>query len=132
MIFSHSNARAVADAERNVPDILLRLKANKGIIMIDMVAEHTTTRFVKWMNEGDELYFTTKKKFSDDKAILKKAMDEWGEKNPVPSVTLSDVADHFDHVKRLIGVDHIGISGDYDGMEYPIPGLEDVSLSPVP
>jgi membrane dipeptidase len=131
VIFSHSNARAIADVERNVPDdILRRLKINKGLIMIDMVAEHTTTRFGKWMAEGDAVYFSTKKKFPDDKPLLKKVMTEWEEKNPMPVVTLSDVADHFDHVKELIGVDNIGISGDYDGMDYPISGLEDVSRFP--
>lgn len=131
VIFSHSNARALADVERNVPDyILLRLKSNKGLIMIDGVAEHTTTAFGKWIEEGDSVFFSTKKKFPDNKAILKEVMTEWEEKNPMPAVTLADVADHFDHVKKLIGVDHIGISGDYDGMEYPIPGLEDVSRFP--
>ncbi len=131
VIFSHSNARAVADVERNAPDdILLRLKSNKGLIMIDMVAEHTTTGFGKWMNDGDDVYSSTMKKFPDDKAILKRVMTEWEEKNPMPVVSLADVADHFDHVKELIGVDYIGISGDYDGMEYPIPGLEDVSRFP--
>lgn len=131
VIFSHSNARAVDDVERNAPDeILRRLKTNKGLIMIDMVAEHTTTRFGKWAIDGDEVYFSTKKTFPEDKALLKKVMAEWEEKNPMPVVTVADVADHFDHVKKLIGVDYIGISGDYDGMDYPIPGLEDVSSFP--
>ena len=131
VIFSHSNARAIADVERNVPDaILRRLKVNKGLIMIDMVAERTTTRFGKWMADGDAVYFTTKKKFPDDKALLKKTMTEWEAKNPMPVVSVPDVADHFDYVRKLIGIDHIGISGDYDGMDYPIPGLEDVSRFP--
>lgn len=131
VIFSHSNARAIADVERNVPDaILRRLKVNKGLIMIDMVAEHTTTGFGKWMADGDAVYFTTKKQFPDDKALLKRTMTEWEAKNPMPMVSVSDVADHFDHVRKLIGIDHIGISGDYDGMDYPIPGLEDVSRFP--
>ena len=131
IIFSHSNARAVADVERNVPDhILVRLKSNKGLIMIDVVAEHTTTGFGKWMKEGDDLYFSTKKKSPDDTALLKKVMTDWEEKYPMPDVTVANVADHFDYVKKLIGVDYIGISGDYDGMEYPIPGLEDVSTFP--
>lgn len=131
VIFSHSNARNLADVERNVPDeILRRLKSNKGLIMIDVVAEHTTTSFGKWMVDGDAVYFTTKKKFPNDLALLKKTMTEWEAKNPKPVVTVADVADHFEHVRKLIGVEHIGISGDFDGMDYPIPGLEDVSRFP--
>lgn len=131
VIFSHSNARSLANVERNVPDdILRRIRSNKGLIMVDMVAEHTTTGFGKWMKEGDDLYFATKKRSPDDKDLLKEVMAEWELKNPQPVVTVSDVADHFDYVKRLIGVDYIGISGDYDGMEYPIAGLEDVSRFP--
>jgi len=131
VIFSHSNARGLANVNRNVPDdVLLRLKTNGGMIMLDMVADHVTNQFGKWMKEGDEIYFATKKKSPDDKAFLKHIMAEWESKNPMPRVSVADVADHFDYVKKLIGVEHIGIGGDYDGMDFPIPGLEDISTFP--
>ncbi|MEP6946377.1 MAG: dipeptidase [Acidobacteriota bacterium] len=131
VIFSHSNARKLSDINRNVPDdVLLRLKANRGLIMIDMVAEHVSNAFAKWMTEGDTLYFKTRKQFPNDKKKLSTVMKDWEDNYPRPVVTVVEVADHFDHVKRLIGVDRIGISGDYDGMDYPIKGLEDVSGFP--
>lgn len=131
VIFSHSNARKLSDINRNVPDsILLRLKANGGLLMIDMVAEHTSNVFAKWMMEGDSVYYSIKKNYPGNKAKLKAMMQEWEEKNIMPVVTVADVANHFDYVKKLIGVNYIGISGDYDGMDYPIPGLEDVAGFP--
>lgn len=131
VIFSHSNSRTVCDVNRNVPDsILLRLKSNRGIIMIDMVPDHTSTAFVRWMNIGDSVYYSNKKNYPDDKSKLTEVMSKWERENPIPEVNIKDVADHFDYIKKLIGVDYIGISGDFDGIEYTVKGLEDVSCFP--
>jgi membrane dipeptidase len=49
----------------------------------------------------------------------------------IPKATIGDVADHVEHARRLAGVDHVGIGGDYDGNdEWPV-GMEDVSTYPV-
>jgi membrane dipeptidase len=47
-----------------------------------------------------------------------------------PGATLSQVADHLDHIKRVAGVDHVGIGGDFDGIDEVVRGLEDVSTYP--
>lgn len=131
VVFTHSNARAICDVNRNVPDdILLRLKKNRGLIMIDVAPEHTSTAFARWMEAGDKLYFSTKKEHPGDAQLLKTVMDRWESDNPKPHVSIGEVADHFDHVRSLIGVEHIGISGDFDGIEFTIAGLEDVSSFP--
>lgn len=64
------------------------------------------------------------------RSAIEKAMDAWELEHPQPLVTVSDVADHFDHVRRLVGVDHVGIGSDFDGDPSVIEGLEDVSRYP--
>jgi membrane dipeptidase len=49
---------------------------------------------------------------------------------PPPPATLADVADHIDHIRRVAGVDHVGIGGDFDGITRVVQGLEDVSTYP--
>jgi membrane dipeptidase len=132
VIFSHSNVRALTDVKRNVSDATLqKLKVNGGVIMLTFVPYFTRIEHAKWLDEGDKLFYALEKKHGGDRAKMNPEMDAWEAKNPQPVVTVADMADHFDHVKRLIGVDHIGIAGDFDGISFTIKGLEDVSTYPV-
>ncbi|MHB0962594.1 MAG: dipeptidase [Gemmatimonadaceae bacterium] len=132
VMFSHSPARALSDHPRDVPDsILVRLKQNGGIVMVTFVRE-----FVSQKNQDWRLARIARRRelaagFGGDTARLSAAMTEWLRANPEPIVTIQDVADHYDHIKRLIGADYIGIGADFDGTggEH-IQGLEDVSKYP--
>ena len=57
-------------------------------------------------------------------------MDAWTKANPAPRATLADAADHIDHIKKVAGIDHIGLGGDFDGITSVVQGLEDVSTYP--
>ena len=59
------------------------------------------------------------------------AMDAWFEASPGPPATVSDVADHIDHVREVAGIDHVGIGSDFDGTPTMPEGLQDVSRYPV-
>ena len=57
-------------------------------------------------------------------------MERWRAENPEPRATLSQVADHIDHVRKIAGIDHLGLGGDFDGISTVVQGLEDVSKYP--
>jgi membrane dipeptidase len=60
----------------------------------------------------------------------KKMVEEWKQKNPSPKATLQQVCDHIDHIRKVAGVDHVGIGSDLDGITTTPTGLEDVSKYP--
>jgi membrane dipeptidase len=66
----------------------------------------------------------------NDPAAVKAGVDKWNAANPAPRATISDVADHVDHIRKVAGIDHIGIGGDFDGIDTVVEGLGDVSTYP--
>lgn len=134
VIFSHSNVKSLCNVNRNVPDtVLKRLKINRGIIMLCPVPYFTTNEYFIWHNRADSFYETMAARFRKnpaDSTELDKIVFQWDEDNPPPVVTVTDLANHFDYVKKLIGVDYIGMAGDYDGIEYTINEMEDIASYP--
>lgn len=128
VIYSHSNARKFTDTKRNVTDeILMKLKENNGIIMLSFVPFFVTQEFADWFENYEAVYNSFKK---ENKETAKDKIEKWKKMNPAPKVTISDLADHFDHIKNLIGVDHIGIGSDFDGFSTTIDDLDDCSKFP--
>lgn len=131
VIFSHSSARAIADVPRNVPDsILRRLPANGGVVMVTFVPGFISPEIVRWGQQLSTATRDIRARSPDDRAAAGREIDAWTAANPSPKATLSQVADHIDHIKRVAGVNHVGIGGDFDGIDETIVGLEDVSTYP--
>ncbi len=131
VIFSHSSARGVTDHPRNVPDsILSRMPANGGVVMITFVPGFVSQAQVDWGRARARVVVAANTAHPADAAARARAEQEWVAANPRPVATLKDVADHVDHVRRVAGVDHVGLGGDFDGITEVVVGLEDVSTYP--
>ena len=52
---------------------------------------------------------------------MKAGVDKWTAANPAPRATIADVADHVDHIRKVAGIDHIGLGGDFDGITQTVP-----------
>ena len=131
VIFSHSSARALCDQPRNVPDaILKKLPANGGVVMVSFVRGFTTPEAAAWDHALDDEQARVEKARPNDEAGVKAAMDAWRAAHPRPAVTIAQVADHIDHVRKVAGIDHVGIGSDFDGISAGPDGLEDVSTFP--
>jgi membrane dipeptidase len=131
VIFSHTSARALCDVPRNVPDnVLQMLPKNGGVVMVTFVPPFLSQKVADWEKLQKAEENRLKQQFSNDAAAIKTGLDAWVKANPAPRATLADAADHIDHIRKVAGIDHIGLGSDFDGITSVPVGLEDVSTYP--
>jgi membrane dipeptidase len=131
VIFSHSSARALCDTPRNVPDaVLSSLAGNGGVCMVTFVPGFVSPVVADVWREERRLRLGWAAELPDDPAEVAARVAAWRAEHPAPPATVAEVADHVEHVRKVAGVDHVGIGGDYDGVATMPEGLDDVSTYP--
>jgi membrane dipeptidase len=131
VIFSHSSARALNDVPRNVPDSVLRLlPKNGGVVMVTFVPGFLDPAVAGWNKLQDAERDRLTKLSPTDTAAVTRGVEAWTAAHPAPRATLSEAADHIDHIRKVAGVDHLGLGSDFDGITQVPQGLEDVSKYP--
>ena len=129
VIFSHSSARAITDVPRNVPDNVLRLMPeNGGIVMVTFVPGFVNAAQGEWikaaMAEAERLGVPADAQNPDPRLLA------WAEAHPRPKATIQDIVAHIQHVRDVAGIDHVGLGGDFDGVESLPEGVTGVDAYP--
>ena len=129
VIASHSSARALVNAPRNMTDDMLKAVAkNGGVVDVNFYSGFDDENFRKANDAQAKDMAAAVQKFIDDQKAQGKPVDyiqvdrierEWMAKIPRPP--LSSLIDQIDHVAKVAGVDHVGLGSDFDGVSGATP-----------
>jgi membrane dipeptidase len=130
VIWSHAAARGVCDVPRNVPDDVLReLPRNGGVVMVTFVAGFIDCEVAR-VTQPHIMQVIMKARAATTPEERKQIYAEGMKSLQVPPTSIAQVANHIDYIRKVAGVDHIGIGGDFDGNTWWPTGLSDVSMYP--
>ncbi|MSU77451.1 MAG: membrane dipeptidase [Gemmataceae bacterium] len=130
VIASHSSAFALSAHPRNVPDdVLIEVKKNGGVIMVNFFSGFITHEGARLLPEMMKAYRDLKKRHPKAEEF-RVAYAQWKREHPMPTGSVHDVVDHIEHIIKVAGIDHVGIGSDYDGIGSVPRQLEDVSTYP--
>ncbi|MCA9698000.1 MAG: membrane dipeptidase, partial [Myxococcales bacterium] len=135
VIASHSSCRHFTPGwERNMSDEMIQaLAAKGGVIMINFGGSFLSQEYQQAADAGKAALqiVLDEHGLSRDDPAAKELVEAYRAEHPIPHVALSVVADHIDHVVEIVGIDHVGLGSDFDGVGDSLPaGLEDVSMYP--
>ncbi len=128
VFYSHSSARALCNHVRNVPDSILKMvRANGGVVMVNFNPGFVSEA-VRVYEDSMARRARALRAAGVDTTAVADSLKGWAARGP--KATLSQVADHIEHIRDVAGVDAVGLGSDFDGItEVPV-GLEDVSKFP--
>lgn len=135
VIASHSSARVFTpDFERNMSDDMLRaLAQNGGVVMINFGSTFLDSKIQEHEDEmrGKLAELLDEHNLGRRDPEAEPIIAAFQKENPKLFADVQKVADHIDHVRRVAGIDYIGLGSDYDGVGDSLPtGLKDVSQYP--
>ncbi|WP_375765330.1 dipeptidase [Archangium gephyra] len=135
VIASHSSCRHFTPGfERNISDELIRaLAAKGGVVMINFGSVFLTQAANDYERQVGEAVETFGKArgLTRGSPEIRTFLETYRREHPAPLARVEDVADHIDHVVKLVGIDHVGLGSDFDGVGPTLPiGLKDVSQYP--
>jgi membrane dipeptidase len=131
VIFSHSSARGVTDHPRNVPDAVLRMMPQDGgVVMVTFVPGFVSEPVRAWNAARAAEDARLKSLNPGAPAAVTAGLAAWTAANPIPRAGVADVVAHIQHVREVAGIDHVGLGGDFDGVDALPDGVDGVDAYP--